>query len=412
VAVCLVAIVGVIAIAVDGGMLLDNKQSVQAAADAAAMAAATDLFKQYAGGGNGLDSSGKAKASALLTAASNGFTNDGTTSIVTVNIAPTSGNFVGKAGYAEVVIQYNQKRAFSSIFGAGDIAVTARAVACGKPGSIGILILDPALTVAAQIMGKIQILNDGIIYCNSNSSVLNDEFKGYGTVGGVYLESLANLTCGGISVVGSMTKEAGAVLTYTNNGTLTTGVDVMPDPLAAVPEPVPSGTNYGNVSLSGTVTMQPGIYGDITIAKNANVTMAPGIYYISSSGSINMNDGSKLTGTEVMIYNQGGDHLDFQDAASVYLTPPSSGDYQGISIFEPRVETKEVHIKCSNNITIAGTLYAQNGEFDLRPNGVGVVMNCGNYICGQAEWCQGGCTGTIVMNPNTASPMLRPTLVE
>jgi hypothetical protein len=253
-----------------------------------------------------------------------------------------------------------------------------------------------------------------VIYANSNSSVLNDEFKGYGTVGGVYLESTANVSCGGISVVGSMTQESGASLTYTGGGKLSTGVPVMTDPLAAVPEPVATGTNYGNKSCSGTVTIQPGIYSQIQISNNANVTMAPGIYYIS--GGLQMGSGSNLTGNGVMIYNTSGDNLKFDNAGSVTLTPPTSGTYQGISLFEPRAETKEVHLKCSNSITISGTLYAQNGEFDLRPNGADTVMNCGNYICAQAEWCQGyssnNSNGTIIMNPSTAAPSLRPTLVE
>ncbi|OYV95720.1 MAG: hypothetical protein B7Z73_02035, partial [Planctomycetia bacterium 21-64-5] len=52
-AIALVAIIGIAAIALDGGLLLDNRQRVQAAADAAAMASAIDLFNQYLNGGNG-----------------------------------------------------------------------------------------------------------------------------------------------------------------------------------------------------------------------------------------------------------------------------------------------------------------------------------------------------------------------
>ena len=144
--------------------------------------------------------------------------------------------------------------------------------------------------------------------------------------------------------------------------------------------------------------MQQGIYGDITIKSGANVTMAPGIYYIGAEdadpprairppakamtdpkGSIKMQGGT-LTGNGVMIYNQVGDKLDFKDATTVLRAQPTSGIYQGISIFQPRSDTREVHIESSGPVTISGTLYAQAGEFDLRPNGATTVFNCGNYI--------------------------------
>ena len=41
-------LVGFVAVAVDGGLLLDKRQRVQAAADAAALAAASDLYLHYA----------------------------------------------------------------------------------------------------------------------------------------------------------------------------------------------------------------------------------------------------------------------------------------------------------------------------------------------------------------------------
>src|SRR5262245_2032420 len=108
VAVCLVVLLGVVAISLDGGALLNERQHAQAVADAAALAAATDLFYNY-WFTQGLDPNGTAKASALATAAANGYANDGVTTTVTVNIPPKSGDYVGKASYAEVLVQFNFK---------------------------------------------------------------------------------------------------------------------------------------------------------------------------------------------------------------------------------------------------------------------------------------------------------------
>src|SRR5262249_39465822 len=145
VALSLTAMISIIAIALDGSLLMDQRRGVQAAADAAALAAAIDLYKNYAANG-GLDPNGTAKASGRSVAAANGYTNDGTNSTVTINIPPASGNFAGKAGYAEAIVQFNQQRSFSRIFGTGRISISARAVAAGllKPLDKGVIVLDPA----------------------------------------------------------------------------------------------------------------------------------------------------------------------------------------------------------------------------------------------------------------------------
>jgi uncharacterized membrane protein len=113
---------------------LSERRHAQAVADAAACAAAADLYL-----GNSIST---AQQSALRTAAANGYTNDGTVSIITPNatdannnplhgiwIPPISGDYVGNSHYAEVVVQWNQYRTFSNIFGSGLIPIRARAVA-------------------------------------------------------------------------------------------------------------------------------------------------------------------------------------------------------------------------------------------------------------------------------------------
>src|SRR5690349_10011994 len=137
---CLTALISIAAIALDGSLLLDQRRGAQAAADAAALAAAIDLYKNYPTN-NGLDPNGTARASAFSVAAANGYKNDGTTSLVGVHIPPGSGNFAGKPGYAEALVTVNQQRGFSQIFGGGTIPIKARAVAGGllKPLDKGII---------------------------------------------------------------------------------------------------------------------------------------------------------------------------------------------------------------------------------------------------------------------------------
>jgi len=173
IAVCLVVILAMAAISLDGGSLLAERQRSQAAADAAAMAAATDLYyKYYTNFGN--DPQGTAKASAVSTAAANGFGNDGTTNTVTVNIPPETGDYVGLPGYVEVRVQFNFQRGFSNIFSRGSIPVRGRAVARGSPTAFqaGILCLDPTLKGAlnSQGGGHVKVVNAGIIDDSNNGS--------------------------------------------------------------------------------------------------------------------------------------------------------------------------------------------------------------------------------------------------
>src|SRR5437773_2165910 len=163
---CLTFLVAVAAVAIDGGLIMDDVQKVQAAADASALAGAAQLF-QYWQSESGFDSSNHAHDAALALAASNGFTNDGTDSVITPNavdaagkplhgifVPPVTGDHVGQAGYLEVVIQYNQKRNFSSIYGTQRIAVRARAVAEGgwKAANAGILLLDPTSSGSLNVV--------------------------------------------------------------------------------------------------------------------------------------------------------------------------------------------------------------------------------------------------------------------
>src|SRR4029077_14672791 len=162
----------------DGGAIMDDVNKAQAAADASALAAAEQIYRLWQTG-NGFDVGNAAQNAALALAASNGYTNDGVDSIITPNawttgvsgqgqgtgnvttvqhgifIPPLTGDHVGKAGYAEVVIQYNQKRNFSSIYGTDRIEVRARAVAEGgwRAGTAGILLLDPTASGSLNVVG-------------------------------------------------------------------------------------------------------------------------------------------------------------------------------------------------------------------------------------------------------------------
>jgi hypothetical protein len=211
-------------------------------------------------------------------------------------------------------------------------------------------------------------------------------------------------------------------VSYTGGGSLNQGAGAISDPLASVPEPTPSGTNYGSQTYDSDTTIYPGIYTGITIGPWATVTMSPGIYYIEGNG-IKWQapwpgwPGGTLQGSGVMIYNTSGDHINPQPAGIMNLSAPTSGPYQGIVWFEPRTSNAQLHIESTQSITLAGTLYSQNGFWDIRPDGASTVFSFGSYVGYKAEFCDGNdlkskSNGQIVFNPSNGATTYRPILVE
>ena len=156
--------------------------------------------------------------------------------------------------------------------------------------------------------------------------------------------------------------------------------------------------------------------------------------FLRERGAANSPEGECLfrLGQNIMIFNNtGGDRvfgMSNPPQGPINLSPPTptsggtwptgttSATYSGISMWLPRSRTTEAHVESAFNLTLSGTWYGQNAEYDIRPDGASTVFNTGNYICAEAEWGQGysqnRSNGIINMNPGTSAPTQRPTLVE
>jgi hypothetical protein len=380
-------LVGVAAIAIDGGIIQDDVQKLQAAADASALAGAEELYRKWPTD-LGLDTNGSAKDVAVALAAANGYSNDGVDSIITPNawvtgqngqglgvgnvtvthgvfIPPISGDHVGKAGYVEVVIQYNQKRNFSSIYGTQRIAARARAVAEGgwKAGTMGILLLDPtgsgSLTVNGQ--GVMSVVGAPLIV-DSNSPT-GGVTTGSGTV------SVSSNT--EIDFSGS----PGASGSGTWVGPIMTNQTPVPDPLLYLPEPSPTGaTAYKKINAAGNqvVTVDPGVYsGGIKISGQASLIMNPGIYYMAGGGFSFTGQGS-LTAIGVMIVNlptSNSDVININGTGAINMSPMTTGIYQGILLWQQRSSTNTIYVTGNGTSQISGTFYAAHGTLNVSGNG-------------------------------------------
>lgn len=363
VALSLTGMVGVTALAVDGGVLLDDQQQLQAATDAAALSAATDLFVNYPTN-QGADPKGTAAQSAQTTAAANGFTNGNNGATVTVNIPPQSGTFSGQAGHVEVLIHYQQKRYFSNIFGNGSIAISARAVARGmqKPyANAGILLLDPSGSGAYNNQGNGTIVTGAPILINSSSSQA------------VMLSGNAVVSAPQMSIAGNYTTSGSNVEIETP---VSTGVKPTPDPLTKLPLPVASSLTVQSNSLlsysGGSYTLQPGVYnGGIALSSSASVKLQSGVYYLNGGG-LNISGQASMTGSGVMIYNNplaSTDAINISGTGTISLSPPTSGIYSGISLFQARSSNVGLSLSGGSNMSLSGTIYATGARLTISGGG-------------------------------------------
>ena len=360
--VSLVLIFSVMALSLDGGLMMAEHRHARTVADASAYAAAGLLYQNYSIG-QGLDTNGTSKSIALAIAAGNGYANDGVTSTVTVNIPPLSGNFSGKSGYAEVIVSYNLPKCFSAIWGSGTLTVGARSVARGAipDPNIGFLLLDPTMPDSLSMTGNagVNVTNGSVIIDSNNSEAVRS------TGNAQVIASKINITGSGYSV------PSGAF-----QGTVKTGVAPTPDPLAHLPVPSTSGMTVQSTSqltlTGGSQTIWPGVYtGGISLTGNGSITMMPGIYYLNGGG-LSATGGGSISGSGVMIYNapsSSSDSISLTGNGNINLTPPTSGIYAGISIYQARTATAPLSLTGNGAINITGGIYAAAAAATLTGNG-------------------------------------------
>ena len=233
----------------------------------------------------------------------------------------------------------------------GRDGLTAQAIA--KVGvNLSIIVLDPTAGGALSLSGNASINVPGIVAVNSSATTA------------LSASGNASVTASSIEVVGKVKKSGNASF----HPAPTTGAAAVPNPLSGLSPPGTSGmTNHGAESLSGNAkaTIQPGIYSKISASGNAKLTLAAGIYIIEGGG-LTISGNASITGTGVMIVNAGSNYpktcgsygsISLSGNGSYNLSPPTSGTYAGIVIFQPKDNTKTLTLS-GNAAGMSGTLYA------------------------------------------------------
>lgn len=392
----LLAMIAILGLVMDAGMIQANRRHGQRAADAAAQAGARWLL-----GGQASSNVASAISAARLYAAQNMILSNN----VSVEIPPTSSRyFNGSNGYVRVLVTRPVNTTFMRLFlrlPTATVAAYATAGSVPAPIPIAVLALNPTKR-AAQMVGGGGILKvvGGSVQVNSshrqavsidgNTTVEATEFN---VVGGVdNPESIQGTLSRGAPAEPDPFANTVAPLIYDHNivlyGDGTTG--------STSPSSAGSWDNPRSTTLSGNATLYPGIYyGGIKIT-GGNITMMPGRYVMAGGGFSVSGSGTGVSGTDVFIYNTydpyqmtgAGAYGDINLTGGANLLAPTAatdGYYKGLLFFNDRNPSNTSVIKLSgqleagNTAPLKGFIYSPNGDVQISggagSQGLGIVAD-------------------------------------
>jgi Putative Flp pilus-assembly TadE/G-like len=368
-AIALVVLMGFAGLAIDMGALRYQKRLQQTAADAAALAGASN--HDFGGVATG----------ARNAAAANGFADTsgaggcpGAIGCITVTATPpASGAHVGNGNYVEALVTAVQPTYFMKVLGINSETITARAVATNLSGR--------ANNGCLYTLGSAGIEGINI----SQSATLNA--PACGIVDNGSFNTSGNVIAATFGTSGNNNK-GGATCTVPSSPCPTPNTPVSADPLSYLKPPAQPGLSFGNVitKANQTLTLQPGTYTSITIgntAKNsiATVIFNSGIYYINGAGGLRFNGAATVRGTGVMFYFTNGATIDATGGGNkidMQLSAATSGPYAGILFYQDPNDTSAPQLGGDNRSFFQGALYFPESQLTFFGNNVsysvGVVV--------------------------------------
>lgn len=347
-------LIGFTALCLDVALIFRAKRMVQIAADAAVLSAAYEY--QYN------SSITSAQTAADAASAQNGLINgDGGVAVV-LHVPPTYGPNAGKTGFTEVIVSKPVSMIFMGLFGFKTMTVQARAVSGGAgSGSVCIWVMS-SNGASMNLQGSYDVEAPGCgIYVNSPASNAFSTTGNAGTVNAKFLEVVGN--------------SPPAHQTYPTPTTINAAPRT--SPFGNIPGPTTSNglCTYADSSTSSLTGNIPGpgpgkvacYTKPVTIA---NATLGAGTYVfqngVSLSGTVTVNSGT--------IAISGGTFS--QGSATLNVTAPTSGTYNGIALMQPMTNTNQVQVQYGkSNSKFDGYIYAPGAQVAVQDNGGGTVAN-------------------------------------
>lgn len=351
----IIGLIGMSALAIDGGNAYVDSRRAETAASAAALTAATTRIE----GGNW-------RAAALITASDNGYNNDGITNTVELNTPPIYGDYGGNPEFIEVIITSHLKTYFGNVIGIKEITSVAKVVSQSKPAILGELFNGYALVSLAPHSR----CDSHISFWVHSEATIN--FEG----GGLFVNS-DNPTCAFISfgngsvrvrdtspiaVVGGAQVQKPKLITPFP---MQTGVTPIPYPPSIKLPKIDCGEKIATVDKETGSIMSPGNWDEDVFPPDGVTSLKSGTYCIN--GDFILNAGQHLEGSNVLLVIDSG-RVGISGNATVKLSAPIGGPNQGLLFYVPIDNHSIIAINGSDESNYRGTILAPGA--DVRINGL------------------------------------------
>ena len=281
---------------------------------------------------------------------------------------PTMGVYKANTKAIEVDLSIKLPRYFTGLFFDDKVGESVRAVALLQDASNAcILALSKTASRAAQFSGSADLKLKGCTVMSD--SIASDSIR---------VQGAAKLSADCLIAVGDTYLTAGAKTTVCPAPI--TQAPPVADPFASLAIPTVSGNKtVGN----GNSVIQPGNY---TSGMNISGTrtMQPGIYVVSG-GDFKINANANITGTGVTIYLKAGTNVSINGNATVNLSAPTTGTYAGMLFFGDRTGTGSVTFNGTAASKFTGAIYFANQDIKYLGNFSG-NGGCTQVVGNTVDW--------------------------
>lgn len=214
-----------------------------------------------------------------------------------------------------------------------------------------VLALDPHASSSVSLQGSTDVSMASCVIA-SNSDATDSVYRG----------GSAQITAACVSTVG------GSAGLSDSSASLTCGTPLEHqyasfDPLADVSPP--PYTFCQSLPNGKTISLSPGTFCDTT--WSGNITLDPGVY-ILRGGKIKLGGDGSLVGHGVTIFLMEGAQFVANANDKLDLSPPTSGPYAGITIFQDRGNTYPLTVNGGAGSLLSGFIYAPDAPITYAGN--------------------------------------------
>jgi hypothetical protein len=173
--------------------------------------------------------------------------------------------------------------------------------------------------------------------------------------------------------------------------------------------------------ITGNTTLQPGVYRSIDVRSGGVLTLEEGVYVVTNFTGFTVRTGGRVEGTGATIFlacggyptpcGGGGARFRLENNGEFVVSPPTTGEYAGLSIFADKGNTRTMRLL--GKVTLRGAVYAAGGRLIVNSPDPGQPVQINALVAVDRLLKDGA--GQLVVDYDPGSPLIgigRPVLVR